>query len=704
MPTETVDIVVRQRGAQRVGGELRGVGGSAAGAAGAVKLLTGALVALASARVIGAAVRGLTNLARNAVDTSARFEQFGIRLRALLGSQAAANRSFEEFVRLSSRTPFAVDQIVEGATTLASVVQGNEERLQRLTRVSANLAAVTGLSFEQTASNLQRALASGIGAADLFRERGVRQLVEGVTGIPDLTKVPLEELEAAFVQTFGELGRFGTAAEDLSLTTSGAISNIGDAATNLQAALGDALSPVVIAAAREVLIPFLERLRDLILENRGAITAFATEGLDAFLEFIQGAIENVRGLVLALNLGGASFDRIGGALSLVATASGALSDIIDGTLSLAFQNFFEGAAVFIDGLLLGIRTIGAALVALVRPAVALGARLGLISEETRAAFDNFSAELNQSVVEGAFALEERFGLAFGNVEDNFRVAGNRLAADLVERFGDAQEALQRVLNPEDDADLIRQLDAIADRIGVARDRARELVAEILASREAAAAATDDVTPPIGEDAVDEPNIAKALGRALTAGVNGFAEDGDVQGIFAGVAEAFGVEMADSLQSSLVNALKNTANLFGDIFDDQIKQLGKSLNDVFSDVLGQDAGQFGSALGGVLGIAGGLVGGFLQDSSARTSSNLVRSAVDATETLTRGVVAGPTNVPIFEVAGAIGDAFVETNSLLSREIALSESTLQTLRNILAAVSAGGGGGAGGLLTTTSPSLG
>ena len=43
--------------------------------------------------------------------------------------------------------------------------------------ITGNVAAVTGLDFRTTAEQIQRSFSAGIGAADLFREKGVRNML-----------------------------------------------------------------------------------------------------------------------------------------------------------------------------------------------------------------------------------------------------------------------------------------------------------------------------------------------------------------------------------------------------------------------------------------------------------------------------------------------------------------------------------------------
>ena len=71
-----------------------------------------------------------------------------------------------------------------------AVVSKDAEDLNRVLSITGNVAAVTGLDFETTASQIQRAFSGGIGAADLFRERGVRALLGFKAGV----QVTAEEL------------------------------------------------------------------------------------------------------------------------------------------------------------------------------------------------------------------------------------------------------------------------------------------------------------------------------------------------------------------------------------------------------------------------------------------------------------------------------------------------------------------------------
>ena len=60
-------------------------------------------------------------------------------------------------------------------------------------KITGNVAAVTGLDFRTTAEQIQRSMSAGISAADLFRDRGVKDMLGFKAG----ATVSVEETAAA---------------------------------------------------------------------------------------------------------------------------------------------------------------------------------------------------------------------------------------------------------------------------------------------------------------------------------------------------------------------------------------------------------------------------------------------------------------------------------------------------------------------------
>ena len=110
---------------------------------------------------------------------------------------------------------------------------------------------------------------------------------------------------------------------------------------------------------------------------------------------------------------------------------------------------------------------------------------------------------------------------------------------------------------------------------------------------------------------------------------------------------------------------------------------------------------GSAIVGAIRIGLAVLARELSGGSKRAQNDLVRSSVESAQA-TRGVVAGPTNIPVFQVGQQLEDAMIETNGILT-------AILAAVQFNGASAAAGGVGGAGAPsgaaadLSLTTPSL-
>lgn len=699
MVTEIVEIEVRERGAQRASRGIRGIGRTAKVAAVAVGGLLAALAALA-------AFRGLANIASDAVLVSAEFEQLEIRLRTLLGSQEEANTALENFTRLAARTPFSVQQIVSGAATLASVALGNREALESLTETAANLAAVTGLSFQEAASNLQRALAGGIGAADLFRERGVRQLIESINGIPDATQLSLQELEQAFLDTFGADGTFGTAAADLANTLQGSLSNIGDAFTNLQDAIGDAFAPAVIGAARQVIIPFLERLEQLVRENDEEIRDFALDTLAGLIRALAVVIR-VTGDVIAAFTEALNVLR-GLEQGIIQFRLTALS--VGGTIAESFGFGDEAVNQF--------AALTARFQELERQGVATAGAAEAIRESARGAaaeVDNLADAFGEIDLPGVGAAPpllptavvdpeaaEREARAREDAEraaERIAAINDRLAIQEADRISKFDAQLERLRQQGEELDLLAQRAGETTEFLQAQERLTAEIAAVEAERAAAIAETNRLltrTTFALEDFLEgfRGDFAEGLSSSIREAVTG----GDALDI----ADIFAQTLGNQLERVLSDTLEN-------VFTDAVNFLADSLTDTLGDSLSGlgGGGGLGNLLGGALAVGGLFAANALAGSDQQVTRSTVGSAVNQTAPV-RGVIAGPTNIPVFQVGNEIEAAFGDTNGLLQQLVSLTTEELLVLRGILNRGNGAGGGSteseAANLFTTTIPSVG
>jgi len=686
MAREIVEIVITEKGGKATSSSIKRVGKTS----GSVRKK---ILGLVAALGILAGIRGFLGVAKAAIDTSAAFEQYGVRLAGLLGDQREANKALETFTKLASKTPFAVSEIVEGASTLASAALGNRERLEELTETAANLAAVTGLSFQDAAGNLQRSLAAGIASADLFRERGVKALIESIAGIPDATKLSMAELEVAFAQTFGAGGTFGKAAEDLSKTLGGALSNVGDATTNVSKALGDAFRGPVINSLRDVLLPFLGDLQKIIEENEDAITDFARDGLNVAIQLFGlltlAAVEALRvlnklrgvGTVFQGIIGEEELSRARGHVErlesmrraaegrgdqpLVENLTGRIGEaraelsalqVTVGGLADEFRLGEEEAAKF-ESTLDSIKQRAAGVIAggaIGSAAPKVDTKVDLPVGESREAI-----EAQAKAAEKLLELNEKINLSALRRKDKYEAEIFLLGQQANELIATAQAA---------------------GNVEAALDGVKKIQEEILLvqkaqteAQEKADAKTNATARKLGETLSD--SLEDAIGGGLRAAITGE-----------------GFDMMELLADTAGQLLK-------DSMDDVMNTLGKQFKELLGGekgILGKDGllgGELGKSLGrgwtAGLGAAMSILPGALRDTEADVTNSLVRSAANATQAeAQRGVIAGDSSLPIFQVGQTLEAALVGTEGKLDVNNEFQALILDAIRSISGGVAAGG----------------
>ena len=172
---------------------------------------------------------------KNLVGTGRELENLRVRLKFLLKDTNEGAKAFDNMVKFASKVPFSLEEIQSGSGILATVTD-NATDLQKMLEITGNVAATTGLDFRTAAEQIQRSFSAGIGAADLFREKGVRNMLGFKAG----ATVSIEDTVAAFERVFGRGGRFGNATDELAKTFEGTLSMIGDKIFNFKKVLLEA--------------------------------------------------------------------------------------------------------------------------------------------------------------------------------------------------------------------------------------------------------------------------------------------------------------------------------------------------------------------------------------------------------------------------------------------------------------------------------
>lgn len=187
--------------------------------------------------LIFAGASGVLGVAKSFVNAASEAENYQVRLKVLLGSVEEGNRVFSDASEFASRVAFEYREVLGAATQLATVLDGGSAQIKKFMPLIADIAAGTGLTIQQAAEQFTRAFSAGIGAADLFRERGVT----AVLGFKAGAKVSVEETRKAFENALTDMSfKFRGAADELGKTWTGLTSMIADKWFQLRKKLLDA--------------------------------------------------------------------------------------------------------------------------------------------------------------------------------------------------------------------------------------------------------------------------------------------------------------------------------------------------------------------------------------------------------------------------------------------------------------------------------
>lgn len=229
--------------------------------------------------VLGAAAAiGGIKLAKGFLNTAVEVENLGIQLKFLTGSAEEGAKAMDILTKFAGGVPFELQQIANAAPNLLTVVDSTDE-LNELLAITGDIAASTGLSFKETAEQLQRSFSGGIAAADMFREKGVKALLgfeEGVRYNADQTKKMIVESYRD-----GTMVMKGASAE-MANTFTGTMSMLSDKLFQFQKKLMD-------GGPFDFLKALMKSLDSYIQERFGSIQAAADQMGQKMVQAFQAA-------------------------------------------------------------------------------------------------------------------------------------------------------------------------------------------------------------------------------------------------------------------------------------------------------------------------------------------------------------------------------------------------------------------------------
>ncbi|HCX21004.1 MAG TPA: hypothetical protein DHN29_03755, partial [Cytophagales bacterium] len=176
------------------------------------------------------------------VRAASQFESVKTRLVGLTGSVQNAERAFAAFNEIAATTPFELNDVVQAGATLEAFGVKAEVIVPAIT----DLAAHMRMTMPEAASAFGRAFAGGVGAADIFREKGVLQVIRDTQKIDDLTKLTLPQFRQELIRTLiNPTAGIAGSSKRMADTWEGAVSNMRDSITRFQALVGDAMLPTL---------------------------------------------------------------------------------------------------------------------------------------------------------------------------------------------------------------------------------------------------------------------------------------------------------------------------------------------------------------------------------------------------------------------------------------------------------------------------
>ena len=249
-------------------------------------------------------------VAKSFLDTARETERLQVRFKFLFDDVREGEKAFRGLTEFASKVPFSLEEIQRGAGNLAVVSQSAEE-MNRLLAITGDLAVASGLDFQTTAEQLQRVFSSGINSADLFRERGVREMLGFEAGVA----ISAEKSKQHIIDIF-ETGSksFVGGSQVMAYTFDGVISMIGDKVRLFKQDVMDAGPFEALKASAQLLDNALvknfgsieksaEAIGEAVVTATMKTVLFGASVIDAFrptFAFIGGSIVNLVNSVRSL--------------------------------------------------------------------------------------------------------------------------------------------------------------------------------------------------------------------------------------------------------------------------------------------------------------------------------------------------------------------------------------------------------------------
>ena len=178
---------------------------------------------MGTAAAAAATALGGMKLATGFLNTAKQFEELGIQLKYITGNAKDGAKALDIVETAAGNAAFSMEEMAAAAPSLLTV--SSVDQLADTLSMAGDIAAATGMTFQESASQLQRAFGGGIAAADIFREKGVKSML----GFQEGVKYTAAQTEMMIRKAFenGTTSVKGASAE-MAKTWTGQVSMMGD--------------------------------------------------------------------------------------------------------------------------------------------------------------------------------------------------------------------------------------------------------------------------------------------------------------------------------------------------------------------------------------------------------------------------------------------------------------------------------------------
>jgi len=229
-------------------------------------------------------------IVRDFIRVANTLEQVKFQMVAVTKDTKVANQILKNTRQFATEVSFSFEDLISASNRMAAQLKGDIDQVDFFLRASADVAAVTGMTVDDAASQFMRLMAGGTGAADTFRERGVLAMM----GFEHGATYSLQQVQDKIKEAFEDGGSvIAGVAPQMATTFAGSLSMIGDKVFELKSRVMDAGVFDFLKDAADFINMKLDKALEDLGANAAAVGQYTTGLLEDIVMVSAGAIDGV---------------------------------------------------------------------------------------------------------------------------------------------------------------------------------------------------------------------------------------------------------------------------------------------------------------------------------------------------------------------------------------------------------------------------